>query len=513
MKYGQKLPLMIASLLMASVITGLICVYQLNSLSDDYADTIKRTGPLSGNTAKIQRDFKTQIQEWKNVLLRGKNPERLKKYWSSFEKHEKSVQEYSQSMLHSVDSPEVKKTLAEFIQQHNTMATKYRQGFEKFKAAEFDPFAGDAAVTGVDRPAGALLKQLVTLTAEKAQNDIAAATVQRINKTWFSVAVLLAVSLVAFFLSFLIARNVIAQFGGEPDVVRTLVRKIATGDLETEIYVKQNDQTSILAAMKEMRESLVLIVSQVRKSSQSIEYESQSIAAKNKDLSGQAQQQVKALVGAAEEMQQLGTTVKENTDHAQKANKLAESASSVAIKGQSVVENVVTTMQEINESSQKIADIISVIDGIAFQTNLLALNAAVEAARAGEQGKGFAVVATEVRALAQRSAAAADEIKALITDSVSRVEQGTTFVAEAGSTMEDIVNSVQSVTEIMADINHASIKQNESVAQVSATVNEMETSTHHSSSLVSKSMSGAEALELQAEQLVSAVSVFKLGNR
>lgn len=262
--------------------------------------------------------------------------------------------------------------------------------------------------------------------------------------------------------------------------------------------------------MRGMRESLVGIVSQVRESSQAIAQESQQIADRNSDLNGHARHQVEALTGAASQMEQLGVMVQQSASHAAEANKLVVSAASVANKGRDVVKTVVLTMNDINDSSQKISDIISVIDGIAFQTNLLALNAAVEAARAGEQGRGFAVVATEVRALAQRSASAADEIKALITASVSRVEQGTGLVAEAGSTMEEIVSSVQSVTEIMSRISRGSAEQSENVARVGANVEQMGGSTQQSSSLVEASVSAAEGLKQQSGRLVEAVSVFKL---
>jgi methyl-accepting chemotaxis protein len=211
-------------------------------------------------------------------------------------------------------------------------------------------------------------------------------------------------------------------------------------------------------------------------------------------------------------MEQLGSTVKQNADNAKQANQLALSASTVAIKGGEVVNQVVDTMKGINESSRKIADIISVIDGIAFQTNILALNAAVEAARAGEQGRGFAVVASEVRNLAQRSAEAAKEIKTLITASVERVEQGTLLVDQAGTTMEEVVTSIRRVTDIMGEISSASSEQSAGVAQVGQAVSQMDQVTQQNAALVEESAAAAESLKNQARQLVDAVSVFSLGD-
>ena len=209
--------------------------------------------------------------------------------------------------------------------------------------------------------------------------------------------------------------------------------------------------------------------------------------------------------------EQLGSTVRQNADNARQANQLALSASTVAVKGGEVVGQVVGTMKGINDSSKKIVDIISVIDGIAFQTNILALNAAVEAARAGEQGRGFAVVASEVRNLAQRSADAAREIKSLITASVARVEQGSALVDQAGATMEEVVKSIRRVTDIMGEISSASSEQSQGVSQVGEAVSQMDQVTQQNAALVEESAAAAESLKQQAQQLVSAVAVFKLG--
>ena len=291
-----------------------------------------------------------------------------------------------------------------------------------------------------------------------------------------------------------------------------VAEKVAAGDLSSHIEVTRHDETGrLLSALKAMNQSLVGIVSTVRNSSDSIATGSAQIASGNADLSQRTEEQASALEETAASMEQLGSTVKQNADNARQANQLALSASTVAIKGGEVVGQVVETMKGINDSSKKIADIISVIDGIAFQTNILALNAAVEAARAGEQGRGFAVVASEVRSLAQRSAEAAKEIKSLITASVERVEQGTALVDQAGVNMDEVVNSIKRVTDIMGEISSASTEQSQGVSQVGEAVSQMDQVTQQNAALVEESAAAADSLRQQAQQLVNAVAVFKLG--
>ena len=290
-----------------------------------------------------------------------------------------------------------------------------------------------------------------------------------------------------------------------------IARRVADGDLSSHIDIAStNELGELLSALKVMNKSLVTVVGTVRHGSDSIATASAEIAQGNQDLSSRTEQQASALEETAASMEQLGSTVRQNADNAKQANQLAVGASSVAIKGGEVVDQVVETMRGINNSSKKIADIISVIDGIAFQTNILALNAAVEAARAGEQGRGFAVVASEVRNLAQRSADAAKEIKALINASVERVEQGTALVDQAGTTMTEIVSSIKRVTDIMGEISAASTEQSAGVAQVGEAVNQMDRTTQQNAALVEESAAAAESLKVQAQQLVQAVAVFKL---
>lgn len=296
-------------------------------------------------------------------------------------------------------------------------------------------------------------------------------------------------------------------------VSQAVAERVRDGNLTVAVTDDSLDEFSpLLKALQDMQESLSRVVNTVRQGAQGVASASVEIAQGNNDLSARTEQQASALEETSASMEQMGSTAQQNADNARQASQLASSASSVAMQGGDVVSQVVQTMREINDSSRKINDIISVIDSIAFQTNILALNAAVEAARAGEAGRGFAVVASEVRALAGRSAAAAKEIKELIQASVDRVEQGTALVDQAGSTMHEIVQSIQRVTDIVSEISSASQEQNAGVNQVSEAVSHMDQTTQQNAALVEQSAAAASSLQQQAEQLVQAVSVFKLSD-
>ena len=289
------------------------------------------------------------------------------------------------------------------------------------------------------------------------------------------------------------------------------VQAIGGGDLSQSLDSRRRDEIGVITrAVEAMRQGLVKIVGEVRTGTDTIATASSQIAAGNQDLSSRTEEQASSLEETAASMEELTSTVKQNADNARQANQLAVTASGVALKGGSVVSQVVDTMGSINASSRKIVDIIGVIDGIAFQTNILALNAAVEAARAGEQGRGFAVVAAEVRNLAQRSAAAAKEIKTLIGDSVDKVQEGSKQVAEAGKTMDDIVDSVKRVTDIMAEITAASQEQTSGIEQINQAITQMDQVTQQNAALVEEAAAAAASLQEQASSLSEAVSVFKL---
>lgn len=317
-------------------------------------------------------------------------------------------------------------------------------------------------------------------------------------------------SLLLFGLGFFISRGLVKQLGCEPQYAVDITSAIASGDLTVHIEIDTKNDTSLLYSIFSMRNSLRDIIREVRKGTDAIATSSTEIAQGNMDLSARTESQSSALEQTAASMLTLTDAVKLNSSHARNANQMAASASSVAVKGGTVVNNVIDTMSEINSSSQKIVDIISVIDGIAFQTNILALNAAVEAARAGEQGRGFAVVASEVRSLAQRSASAAKEIKTLISDSVDNVKRGTELVDQAGATMKEIVESVEHVTHIMEEITKASDEQASGIEQVNVAIREMDDVTQQNAALVEQAAAAASAMQEQAGALTQVVHMFKM---
>jgi methyl-accepting chemotaxis protein len=290
-----------------------------------------------------------------------------------------------------------------------------------------------------------------------------------------------------------------------------VARTVAASDLRSDIDSDAEDETGqLLHALKTMNDSLARVVGQVRSGTETIATASHQIAAGNLDLSSRTEHQASTLQQTASSMEELTATVRQNAGNARQANKLAITASDVAVSGGKVVAEVVTTMTSINDSSRKIVDIIGVIDGIAFQTNILALNAAVEAARAGEQGRGFAVVATEVRNLAQRSAAAAKEIKVLIDDSVGKVDAGGKLVAQAGATMDDVVASIRGVTAIVGEIAAASEEQSTGIEHVHQAIAQMDQVTQQNAALVEQAAAAAASLEEQADMLSAVVGVFKV---
>ncbi|MFM0056559.1 methyl-accepting chemotaxis protein [Paraburkholderia phytofirmans] len=323
-------------------------------------------------------------------------------------------------------------------------------------------------------------------------------------------AVVLVIGAIISLAMLLIIRNVRASLGGEPDQAARLAASIAQGDLTQVVEVRPQDKTSMMAAMHDMQNRLQQTIGEIRRSAESIASATRQIAAGNGDLSQRTEQQAASLQETAASMEELTATVKQNADNARQASGLAHNASEIATRGNDVVSRVIGTMGEINDSSRQIADIIGVIEGIAFQTNILALNAAVEAARAGEQGRGFAVVAGEVRSLAQRSGTAAKEIKQLISASVERVHNGSTLVQQAGTTMGEILQAVQRVTDIMGEIAAASEEQSSGIAQVGRAVTHMDEVTQQNAALVEQAAAAAASLQDQAGRLRETVSAFRV---
>ncbi len=369
--------------------------------------------------------------------------------------------------------------------------------------ADEQSYKGKAAMDSMRALLGQIVQTEQVLLAQRARE----AEQQRTRTDIIIIGGGVTAALLAGVLAVMLTRNITIPLG---DAV-TLAKRVAQGDLSSRIEVKGKDETAqLLGALKDMNNALANIVRDVRSGTDTIATASAEISAGNMDLSSRTEQQAGSLEETASSMEELTSTVKQNADNASQARELATSASDIAVKGGNMVAEVVDTMGGINESARKIADIIGVIDGIAFQTNILALNAAVEAARAGEQGRGFAVVATEVRSLAQRSASAAKEIKALIDDSVGKVDAGSKLVDRAGATMEEVVQSVQRVSAIINDIASASAEQRNGIEQVNHAITQMDQVTQQNAALVEQAAAAANAMQDQAAALSDAVRIFKL---
>jgi methyl-accepting chemotaxis protein len=453
--------------------------------------------------------FKQQVQEWKDVLLRGDDPQKLDKYWSAFLAQEKAVDDMVREARSATPHEDVRKGLEQFLAAHKAAGASYRAGLEAFKSSKFDPHACDKPVEGVDRPLMASLVESGKTAAEwgaKATQQAIQTAESGYRLAIAGTAIAMIGALVALWVFF--RRSVLAPI----DAAARFAERIAQGDLTQHIRARSNDEAGqLVTALGRMNAWLGEVVSQVRASAHAVASASSQVAAGTTDLSQRTEEQASSLEETAASMEELASTVKQNADNARQADELARGAAKRAQQGGAEVVRVVTTMSDISTGAKRISDIISVIDAIAFQTNILALNAAVEAARAGEQGRGFAVVAAEVRSLAQRSAQAAKEIKGLIDHSVSEVDRGTMLVEQAGDTIQALVVDVQRVSELMASIAEASAEQSRGVQQVNKTVTEMDKVVQQNASAVQQSASAAAGMREQAETLVNAVSAFRVG--
>ncbi len=516
LKIGVRLALLGAFFLLALLTVGYEGWNAISFIKANNAQSMQRSVDLTEavDTARsAQVEFKIQVQEWKNILVRGHDPAQLDKYSKAFVKSGQSTNAELQKLAQLLARLKLQTPLVDdAIKMHEELGKNYVAALKQFDSANPESYKiVDKAVAGMDRAPTKKIDEIVDFidsqSRKNAAEAVAAAEAANRSAAITLLAVLVVTTVVGAVIVWWIVKGITRPLDQAIDIAKT----VAAGDLRCDVDVKTRDEVGeLLTALKQMSSNLSDIVSRVRAGTETIASASNEVATGSQDLSTRTEQQASSLEETASSMTELTSTVRQNNENATQARKLADQASDVAVRGGATVSEVVQTMGAINESSRKIVDIIGVIDGIAFQTNILALNAAVEAARAGEQGRGFAVVAGEVRNLAHRSAAAAKEIKQLIGDSVERVEAGSRLVGEAGVTMDEVVNSVRRVTSIIGEIATATGEQSQGIEQISDAISQMDSVTQQNAALVEEAAAAAEALQQQAASLAEAVSVFKL---
>nr|WP_315234579.1 methyl-accepting chemotaxis protein [uncultured Albidiferax sp.] len=511
LKVSTRLSLGFGSAIVLGMVIATLGAVQMQQMASNLDEIANNRMLKVDQFSEIKDNFNTIARTARNIALK-QDPA----FHEAELKTITAMRAVNTELLGKLDKSTVNPKGREFLKTIMDTRGPYEQGIDQVvelarqgKAQE----AADQLVGSLRSTQGTLFKAVDDVTDYQNNQSKGLANEASTNANRYAmlmVALAAAIAAVGGLLGWTITRSLTRALGAEPAQVNEAVQRVADGKLDTPVPVRANDSTSMMASVQRMQESLIRTVSHVRSNAEGVAAASAQIAQGNNDLSSRTEQQASALEETAASMEQLNATVKQNADNARQANQLAQNASAVAIRGGEVVTQVVETMKGINDSSRKISDIISVIDGIAFQTNILALNAAVEAARAGEQGRGFAVVASEVRNLAGRSAEAAKEIKVLINASVERVEQGTAQVDQAGVTMTEVVGSIRRVTDIMGEISAASSEQSSGVSQVGEAIIQMDQVTQQNAALVEEMAAAAGSLNHQADELVGTVAVFQL---
>ena len=508
LKISTRIGILVAAMSLLLVLTGLISLYGLGKTNAGLKTVYEDRTVALGQLATVQAlDLQNRLT-LSEVLLRPQ-PDEISSAIQQLDKNisagNKQWADYMATYL-TPDEEVIAKKLAE--QRASYLQSALAPAVAALKAASLDEVKKlDAELQAKYVPLHQSLEKLIQLQLKVAKEEFDAAEQRHGTVSTVSISAMVLGTLFAVLFGMLLIKN-ISQLLAQSNAVATAV---ADGDLTYPIKVDGNNEVAqLLRTLTNMQGKLQDMVSRVRVGSDEVSLAATEIAHGNQDLSARTESQASSLEETSASMEELNATVQQNAENARQANQLAKSASAVAVEGGKVVSQVVDTMKGINESSSKIADIISVIDGIAFQTNILALNAAVEAARAGDQGRGFAVVASEVRSLAGRSAEAAKEIKRLISVSVERVAQGSSLVDQAGTTMDEVVSSIRRVTDIMGEISTASAEQSSGVTQIGNAVVQMDQATQQNAALVEEMAAATLSLRTQANELVETVAIFKL---
>jgi methyl-accepting chemotaxis protein-1 (serine sensor receptor) len=501
------------ALLLAAAGYAWYAIARLNTQLESTISVQNQVEDVGDLSRRAQLDFKIQVQEWKNILIRGHDPELFAQYLKAFNDRSAKVRLSLSRLGTQAKALDLPATFADkALAEHDELDKKYLAAIKSFRAGDAaSTLEVDKAVRGIDRAATDHIDELVKVVRQQGDRLAAQVTKDAASEKTILVTGLMLLVLCSAVVSTVAGWITIMAITRRLTRATEVAKAVAEGNLTAQVDPGRKDELGrLLYSLREMNGSLSGIVGRVRQAAELVATASNQIAAGNAELSTRTEEQASSLEETASSIEQMTAAVGQNAHNASQANELAVSAAQIAKRGGLAVEDVVRMMEGIQASSRKIGEIIGVIDSIAFQTNILALNAAVEAARAGEQGRGFAVVASEVRNLAKRSADAAKEIKALITDSVERADAGARMAGDAGKTMSEVVSSVHRVSSIIGEIAAATEEQSSGIVQVNQAVGELDKVTQSNASLVEESTAASEQLKRLAGEMADTVAIFKI---
>lgn len=476
------------------IVVGTFSYLHLETALSSYRQDVRIMQSHATAVLHIQSQFKVQVQEWKNVLLRGKDSQKLEKYWKGFKDKESEVNQDALDLAAALPISKAKQKLEQFITSHQQMAKGYRQGFDAFTKADADPYSGDKAVTGIDREATELLNEVEKEVTQLANQASAKADEEAEQGSIYAFAALLITLSVGVISAYWIVRMLTKQLGGEPAYAVEAMTKIGHGNLDFDIELKDSDQSSLLYQLDHMRHQLHEVVDEVRQHAASVTEIALQISSSAQALSKAALEQALGIEKTSSSVEELNSSVQQNVEHAKNTNTIANRTAQDADNSGEAVSRTLNAMKNINGK-------IGLIEDISYKTNLLSLNASIEAARSGDQGKGFAVVAAEVRKLADNSHAAALDINQLTLDSLQIAE-------EAGNLLAQVVPNIQKTAELITKITESSSEQAIGISQINQAMTQLDRTTQQNAALSEQLASTAKEMSKQAEQLQRAVAYF-----